>query len=245
MNDPTLTVYLPQSVPSTGQAVVVCPGGSYRLLAIGHEGYDIGTWLNSLGIAAFILKYRMYDYGQPAPLSDAQRAIRFVRSHATDYGIDRDNIGIMGFSAGGHVASSGGIHYADKVYEPVDDVDAVSARPDFMILMYPVVSMQEGVTHRGSKSNLLGESPSTKMIDFYSNERHVTPDTPPAFIVHASDDSSVPVENSIGLYRALVKNGVPAAMHIYEKGGHGFGLGIGKGAVSSWPGLCAEWLKER
>lgn len=243
VNDPSLIVYLPPTGTSNGQAVIVCPGGGYTRLAIGHEGHDIARWLNSLGITAFILKYRMYDYGQPAPLADAQRAIRFVRSRAKVYGVNPGNIGIMGFSAGGHVASSAGTHFDDRVNASVDDIDRLSARPDFMILIYPVVTMNDGVTHAGSKKNLIGDSPSADLVKFYSNELHVTKTTPPAFIVHASDDTAVPVENSLGIYRALVANGVPAEMHIYETGGHGFGLGTGKGPAKSWPGLCAAWLK--
>lgn len=243
VNDPALTIYLPPANRATGAAVVVCPGGGYRRLAIGHEGQDVAEWLNSLGIAAFILKYRMYDYGHPAPLQDAQRSVRLVRSRAKEYGVDSGKIGIMGFSAGGHVASSAGTHFNDAVYDSVDDIDKASARPDFMMLVYPVISMQEGVTHNGSKRNLIGNAPSRELVDFYSNELHVTPETPPTFLVHASDDTSVPVENSLRIYRALVAKGVPAELHIYENGGHGFGLGTGEVPVESWPGLCAVWLK--
>jgi len=244
VNDPELIAYIPDGGVSTGCAVVVCPGGGYTRLAIGHEGHDIARWLNGLGIAAFILKYRMYDYGQPAPLQDSQRAIRYVRHHASEWGVDASRIGIMGFSAGGHVASSAGTHFGDTVYDAVDGVDRESARPDFMILMYPVISMREGITHAGSKKNLLGEKPEQRLVHFYSNERHITPDTPPAFLVHATDDTAVPVENSISFYRELVEAGVSAEMHIYEEGGHGFGLGRDRGAVASWPGLCAEWLTQ-
>jgi len=245
VNDPTLTIYLPPADTATGTAVIVCPGGGYTRLAIGHEGWEVAEWLNSLGIAAFVLKYRMYDYGQPAPLQDAQRAIRCVRSRAAEWKVSPDRIGIIGFSAGGHVASTAGTQFADRVYEPVDEADTLSARPDFLILLYPVISMRDGVTHAGSKKNLLGVNPPQSLADRFSNELRVTADTPPTFLVHASDDTGVPVENSLLFYRALVHAGVSAEMHIYEAGGHGFGLGTGRGAVESWPTLCGEWLRGR
>lgn len=245
VNDPTVTVYTPPADKATGAAVIICPGGGYTRLAIGHEGYELAEWLNEQGIAGFVLKYRMYDYGQPAPLQDVQRAIRFVRKHAADWKLDPSKIGVMGSSAGGHVASSGGVHYADKVYDPIDDVDTVSARPDFMVLLYPVVSMENGITHQGSRKNLLGDNPSRELVEFYSNDLHVTSDTPPMFIVHATDDTAVPVENSLSLYRGFVEAGVPAEIHMFEKGGHGFGLARTIEGTSKWPSLCQEWLKTR
>lgn len=243
VNEPSLTIYLPPKETATGAAVVICPGGGYARLAIGHEGYDLADWLNKQGIAGFVLKYRLYDYGQPAPLADVQRAIRFVRKHAKEWGVDPEKIGIMGSSAGGHAASSGGVHYNDKVYDPVDDADTFSARPNFMILLYPVISMENGITHQGSRKNLIGDTPSRDLVEFYSNELHITQETPPTFIVHATDDTVVPVENSIAFYRGLVDAGVPAEIHMFLKGGHGFGLARSITGTSLWPGLCEEWLK--
>jgi len=243
VSEPTLTVYLPEKATATGMAVVVCPGGGYKRLAIGHEGWDVAEWLNSLGIAAFVLKYRMYDFGHPAPLQDAQRAVRIVRSRAAEWDIDADKIGIMGFSAGGHLASSAITHFNWESYPAQDKLDTASARPDFGILVYPVISMQEDITHKGSKRNLLGENPDKELADFMSNELQITTETPPTFLIHTTDDTAVPVENSIRFYEGLKKAGVPAEMHIYKHGRHGVGLGTGHGAVSTWPGVCAEWLK--
>ncbi len=243
VNDPTLTAVLPRDGSANGAAVIVCPGGAYRRLAIGHEGWEVAEWLASLGYAAFVLKYRMYDYGQPAPAQDIQRAVRVVRSRAAEWNIDFHRIGVMGFSAGGHVVSSAATHFADHLYGPVDSIDQTSARPDFAVLIYPVISMEDSVTHAGSKKNLLGENPSPALAARWSNDRHVTPDTPPSFIVHATNDTGVPVENSLRFYRALVGNGVSAELHVFGKGGHGFGLGRGHGAVDAWPGLCERWME--
>ncbi len=243
VSDPTLLVYPAPKANATGQAVVVCPGGGYRRLAINHEGHDVARWLNSLGISAFILKYRMYDFGHPAPLQDAQRAVRIVRSHANEYGIDPGRIGIMGFSAGGHLASSAITHFNWEAYPPQDTIDKVSPRPDFGILIYPVISMQDEITHMGSQKNLLGENPTQKMKDFMSNEMQVTKDTPPSFLIHTTNDGAVPVMNSVRFYEAMLKAGVPAEMHIYKDGPHGFGLAPGRPALETWPGVCEAWLK--
>jgi acetyl esterase/lipase len=228
---------------------VIFPGGGYGHLAMDHEGHQIAQWLNSIGVAGFIVKYRHRNsgagYGHPAPIQDAQRAIRMVRSRAGEWGIDAGRIGIIGFSAGGHLASSAGTHFKDRYGEPVDEIDRISCRPDFMILMYPVISFTELYTHEGSRKNLLGESPNTDLVESFSNEKQVTPDTPPTLLVHADDDNVVPPENSIAFYLALRKAKVPAEMHIYEKGGHGFGPGAGKGACSSWMVRCADWMQGR
>jgi acetyl esterase/lipase len=246
---PTLTIYLPEKEKATGAAVVIFPGGGYGFLAMDHEGRQIAEWLNSIGVAGFILKYRHRNsgagYGHPAPLQDAQRAIRMVRSRAGQWGVDPGRIGIIGFSAGGHLASSAGTHFNTRYSEPVDEIDCSSCRPDFMILMYPVISFTEWYTHKGSRSNLLGENPDADLVENLSNEKQVTPETPPTFLVHADDDNGVPPENSIAFYLALRKAKVPAEMHIYEKGGHGFGPGLGKGACSSWMVRCADWMKGR
>jgi len=240
---PTLTIFLPPKDKSCGSAVVICPGGAYQFCAMEHEGYQIAKWLNSLGVAGFVLKYRHKGdgYSHPAPLQDAQRAIRTVRSRAAEFNINPDKIGIIGFSAGGHLASTAGTHFDKGDSSAKDPNDRLSSRPDFMILIYAVITMTEPYTHLGSRKNLLGENPTQEMIDYMSNEKQVTSETPPAFLVHASDDSAVPVENSVNFYLALQKAGIPAEMHIYEKGQHGFGLG--SGPVSSWTVHCADWMR--
>jgi len=244
---PTLTIYPPTEQEATGCGVVICPGGGYGHLAMDHEGRQVAKWLNSLGVTAFILKYRHRNsgagYGHPAPLQDAQRAIRMVRSRAKEWNVDPNRIGILGFSAGGHLASSEGTHFNKNYYELKDSIDQVSCRPDFIILVYPVITLTELYTHSGSKLNLLGKNPDQNLVAHLSNETQVTPETPPTFLVHANDDKAVPPENSINFYLALRKVKVPAEMHIYENGGHGFGLGKDKGAVSSWPARCADWLR--
>ena len=246
---PSLTIYLPAKDKANGSAVVIFPGGGYGHLATDHEGHQIAEWLNWLGIAGFIVKYRHSasgaGYGHPAPLQDAQRAVRMVRSGAKKWNLDPDRIGIIGFSAGGHLASSAGTHFQHRYSEVKDEIDRTSCRPDFMILMYPVVSFAESFTHKGSRRNLLGNDPADDLVKNLSNEKQVTPETPPTFLVHADDDKVVPPENSIYFYLALKKANVPAEMHIYEKGGHGFGPGAGKGAVSSWMLRCSDWMRAR
>jgi acetyl esterase/lipase len=246
---PSLTIYLPAAEKANGAAVVICPGGGYGHLAMDHEGHQIAEWLNSLGVVGFILKYRHSrsgaGYGHPAPLQDAQRAIRMVRSRAKQWNIDPGRVGIIGFSAGGHLASSAGTHFNTRYSEARDTVDEFSCRPDFMILGYPVISFTEWFTHSGSRKNLLGQNPDPELVENLSNEKQVTSQTPPTFLVHADDDKGVPPENSISFYLALRKAEVPAEMHIYEKGGHGFGPGVGKGACSSWMPRCADWMKGR
>jgi acetyl esterase/lipase len=246
---PTLTIYLPPETISTGCAVVVCPGGGYNHLAIDHEGHQVAQWLNSIGVAGFVLRYRHRNsgagYGYPAPLQDAQRAVRMVRSRAKEWNVVPNRIGIIGFSAGGHLAASVGTHFQKNYYELNDSIDQVSCRPDFMILIYPLITLAESYTHAGSKLNLLGKNPDQDLVESLSNEKQVTSGTPPMFLVHADDDKAVPPENSIGFYLALRKANVPAEMHIYESGGHGFGLGKEKSPASSWPDRCADWLRTR
>lgn len=242
---PTLTLFLADSKKSNGAAVIICPGGGYAHLAINKEGFKVAKWLNSLGISAFVLKYRLPNDAimkdkTIGPLQDAQEAIRTIRRNAKEWHLDPTKIGIMGFSAGGHLATTLSTHYQDNVYES----DAtISARPDFSILIYPVISMEDGITHSGSKVNLLGTNASQNLIEKYSNEKQITSDTPKAFLVHASDDKAVPVVNSINYYLNLRKNNVPAEMHLYENGGHGFGLGTG-GTHKDWPKTCEKWLVE-
>jgi acetyl esterase/lipase len=233
IDKPTLTIYLPKTnaIPT---GVVVCPGGGYRTLAMDHEGEQIARWLNSVGIAAFVLKYRLGPrYHHPAMIDDAHQAIHIVRTRAQEFGIAPDRIGIWGFSAGGHLASTAATHYTPET------------RPDFAILTYPVISLNTKYVHKGSLKNLLGDEPDSKLVDSLSNETQVTKDTPPTFLVHANDDATVPPENSILFYMAIRDAGVPAEMHIYARGGHGFGLGSTDAALSSWPSRLADWLRIR
>lgn len=240
---PTLTAYFADQEKSNGTSVIICPGGGYGMLAINKEGFKVAEWFNSLGINAFVLKYRLPNdlimkNKTVAPLQDAQEAIRLVRRNAIKWNLNPNKIGIMGFSAGGHLAATLATHYDDKVYTPSD---TTSAKPNFSILIYPVISMQEGVTHQGSKDNLLGKNAQGEIVDKYSNEKQITVSTPKTFLVHATDDKAVPVENSINYYLALKKEKVPAEMHLYENGGHGFGLGV-KGTNTFWPETCKKWL---
>ncbi len=241
---PTLTAYFPaKGAANTGKAVVICPGGGYSILAITHEGHDVAKQLAERGIAAFVLKYRlpsdeiMIDK-RIGPLQDAQRAIQLVREKAAEWGIKADQIGIAGFSAGGHLASTLSTHYRDAFVEnPMN----VSLRPDFSLLLYPVISMQEGLTHGGSRNNLLGTHPDPDDVTLFSNELQVTADTPPAFLVHAEDDTAVPIANSEAYVSALQEHGVAAKLITYAKGGHGFGLN-NKTASDKWLDHFVEWL---
>ena len=243
---PTISVFLPAKEKATGTAVVICPGGGYSILASEHEGSDIAAWLNKIGVAGIIVKYRLpsdeiMKDKTIGPLQDVQEAFRLVRRNAKEWGIDYNKIGVIGFSAGGHLASTISTHYNDKVYES----DTISCRPDFSILIYPVISMNTELTHMGSRENLLGKEPDQKLINFYSNDLQVNENTPPAFIVHSGDDKAVPVQNSINYFLALKKFNIPAELHIYEKGGHGYGLGRNLGTESNWPEDCKNWLKAR
>lgn len=247
VRSPTIQVYLPPADKSTGAAVVICPGGGYSGVAIDREGHDVARWLNTIGVAGIVLKYRMprpaESVGEvPWPLQDARQAIRIARHNAAEWKLDPKRIGIMGFSAGGHLASTVGTHIDEGNPKATDPLAKLSARPDFMILIYPVISFRDEVGHTGSRNNLLGKSPDTKLIEEYSNELRVTPQTPPTFGVHAKDDG-VKIANSILFQEALKKHGVPGQLEIYEKGGHGYGLGRNGGEVATWPGRCAEWMK--
>ncbi len=241
---PLLYKYQPKKTVTNGSAILICPGGGYSHLAMYKEGKKVALWLNSLGITAFVLKYRMptdliMKDKSIGPLQDAQEAIRTIRRNAKEWNIDPTKIGVLGFSAGGHLASTIATHYQDNVY----DADPISARPDFCILIYPVISMEESITHNGSKNSLLGPNASKELIAKYSNEKQVNANTPKTFIVHASDDNVVPVENSIQYYMNLKKHNVPVEMHLYQNGGHGFGLGT-KGTHTEWPKACEKWLAE-
>jgi acetyl esterase/lipase len=242
--EPTLTHFPARK--GSGTAIVVCPGGGYRMVCYGKEGIAIARWLNTLGIDAFVLKYRLPAQGNvhPMPLQDAQRAIRMVRSGASKYGIDPDQIGIMGFSAGGHLTSTTGTHidYGDEAAK--DKLDRISSRPDFMVLVYPVITFEEPYAHMGSRNNLLGDKrDDVEMVKLLSNNLQVTADTPPNFFAHAKDDLKVKVENSIFFNQACERAGVASELKIYEKGGHGFSLGREGTDSMAWTGDCEDWLR--
>ena len=232
---------------ANGTAVVVLPGGGYGHLAMDHEGSQIADWLNSMGVTAFVLKYRMSasEHRHPVPMMDGQRAIRYVRSHAKEWGGDPSKIGVMGFSAGGHLASTLATHFDAGKADASDAIDHASSRPDFLILCYPVISFTESFTHTGSRKNLLGESPDPALVKNLSNETQVTKETPPTFIFQTTEDTSVPAENCIAFYLALHKAGVPAEMHVFQTGAHGKGLAQNIPGTRMWPELCKEWLKAR
>jgi len=244
IDKPSITPYLVKQGPATGTAVVVCPGGGYSHLAMDHEGDQVARWLNSLGVSAFVLKYRLGPkYHHPIELGDAQRAIRTVRAKAAEYRVMPDRIGIMGFSAGGHLASTAGTHFDAGDAAAADPIDRMSSRPDFLILGYPVISFTTPYTHKGSLQSLLGNNPDPKLVESLSNELQVTAQTPPTFLFHTTTDGTVPVENSVLFYLALRKAGVPAEMHIYERGPHGVGLAPLDETLSSWPARLANWLR--
>lgn len=239
---PMITPYLAPKETATGAAIVVLPGGGYSHLSDIKEGSDVAKWLNTLGISAFIVKYRLgMKYHQPNQLLDAARAMRMVRSKAKEWGVLPDHIGILGFSAGGHLASTLGTHFDAGRTDARDEIDRVSSRPDLMILIYPVITMGE-FTHNGSKLNLLGENPTPELIKLYSNELQVTKDTPPTFLAHSVADPGVPVENSLMFADALRKAHVPFEIHLYEQGPHGFGLAPTNPILASWTDRCADWL---
>ena len=245
IKNPDMDIFLAENKEKPTSAVIICPGGAYWGLAFKHEGEAVAEWLNSLGISAFVLKYRLPDTTimlnkTIGPLQDAQEAMRIVRRNAQEWNINPNKIGIMGFSAGGHLAATLSTHYNDKVY---DTEDTTSARPDFSILIYPVISMQNEITHGGSRNNLLGENPSKELVDKYSNELQVDSLTPPAFLVHSMDDGAVPVENSIRYALALKNNKVTCELHVFKSGGHGYGLGHSNNTESNWPKLCEAWLQ--
>jgi acetyl esterase/lipase len=241
---PTLTVYLPPKEKATGVAVIICPGGGYSIVAAGHEGADVAKRFNEVGITAFVLKYRIPSdqtmiNKEIGPLQDAQRAIQIVRSRAAEWGVDPHRTGMMGFSAGGHLASTAGTHF-NKSY--IDNPRHINLRPDFLLLIYPVISFTDSIGHIGSRDNLLGKHPSPEKIVAYSNEMQVTDQTPPAFLVHAKDDPAVPYANSEAFASALRKHHIPVKIFLFEKGGHGFGL-INKTSDIRWMDECLAWMK--
>lgn len=243
---PALTVYLPRTMTAATPAVIVCPGGAYARLASNHEGRQVAGYLNSLGMAAFVLRYRLGPrYHHPIELGDAQRAIRMLRSRATEWRLDPARIGIMGFSAGGHLAMSASTMFDSGSPQAADAIDRVGSRPDFAVLAYPVISMTAAWTHQGSKQNLLGASPDPNLAKRLSGEFAVTKATPQTFIFQTNEDTVVPAENSLHYFLALRQAGVPAEMHIFEKGPHGVGLANDDPALSPWSALLATWLRGR
>ena len=247
VQNPDIAVYLPSKKVATGQAVIICPGGGYGILAYDLEGTDIARYLNSIGVAGIVLKYRLPVYGNcevphKTPLMDAQRAMRLVRHNAAKWNIDPSEIGIMGFSAGGHLASTLGTHFDYGNKAASDSVERMSCRPDFMILMYPVITFTETCMHKGSKEALLGKDPDPELVKLYSNELQVKDDTPPTILFHADDDKVVPPENSILMYRALHSKGISSELHIVSEGGHGFGLSTKNEHIGSWTYNLRLWL---
>ncbi len=244
---PLLEMYAAPSETANGTAVIICPGGGYSGLAIAHEGKEVAKWLNSLGVTAFVLKYRLPNDATmvdkaTCPLQDGQQAVRLVRRNAKAWGINPGKIGIMGFSAGGHLAATVSTHFKEKASAITD---TISLRPDFSILIYPVISMQENITHKGSKVNLLGENPAAERVTYFSNELQVNDQTPPAFLVHSMDDKAVPVQNSVAYALAMEKKNVACELHVYQSGGHGYGLAHSENTESLWPEACRKWMEMR
>ncbi len=244
VDKPKITVYRAPASRANGAAVVVCPGGGYGVVASDHEGKQVAEWLNSLGVAAFVLQYRLGPrYHHPAPLQDAQRALRLVRARAGEWGVDPARVGILGFSAGGHLASTAGTHFDHGQPDATDPVERQGSRPDFLVLGYPVISLTHPAVHKGSRDNLLGNDPDPKLLDSLSNETQVTALTPPTFLFHTDEDTGVPAEHSLLFYEALRRAKVPAELHVFVKGPHGVGLAPKDPALSVWPTLCAAWME--
>ncbi|MCC2956293.1 alpha/beta hydrolase [Massilia sp. IC2-477] len=245
ITEPTLTVYPAAVDRANGTAVIICPGGGYVRQSTRREGEQYAHWLGTLGVTSFVLTYRQQEFGHPAPLQDVLRAVRLVRSQAARFNVRPDRIGVMGSSAGGHLAASAGTLFDHPLGRTGAQLDAVSARPDFLMLMYPVIAMDGPAVHAGSRKALLGAAPKAAEVQLMSMERQVTPQTPPTLLVHTQEDASVPVENSILFYQALTRNKVPAEMYLFEHGAHGMGMRDGLGTASQWPRRAEEWLKAR
>jgi acetyl esterase/lipase len=246
-DEPVLFLYRPTADAATQAAVIVCPGGGYGHLSMEREGSKIAEWLNSFGVTAFVLRYRHAGTGHqhPVPMEDGQRAIRTVRTRAAEWNLDPNKLGVMGFSAGGHLASTLGTHYTDGDAVAKYKVERVSSRPDFLILCYPVITMTADYMHRGSRDNLLGKEPDELLTSSMSSEQQVTHRTPPTFLFHTDADTGVPPANSIAFYEALHRSGVPAELHIYQNGGHGVGLAADIPGTRDWPERCRAWLEAR
>ena len=241
---PTIRAYLPPKETATGAGVVICPGGGYGILAYDHEGAQVAKWFNRIGVAGFVLRYRHAPkYRHPTPIGDAQRALRFVRANSEKFGVAKNRLGVMGFSAGGHLASTSATHFDLGQKDAKDSIDRESCRPDFAVLCYPVISLTEPWGHGGTKKNLLGDNPDPKLIENLSNEKQVTADTPPTFLFHTGEDTGVPVENAIAFYSACVKAKVPAELHVYQIGPHGVGLAPADPATHGWKDRLADWMK--
>jgi len=245
VDKPSLTIFLPASNP-TKTGVVIAPGGGYVHLAMDKEGFAVARWLNERGVAAFVLKYRLGpEYHYPVELEDAQRAIRMVRAGAGQFGVAPDHVGMMGFSAGGHLTATAGTHFDSGKAGAVDAIDRQGSRPDFLLLGYPVITFLEPYAHTGSRKYLLGDSPEPKLLRSLSDETQVTKETPATFLFTTTDDNVVPVMNSVMFYTALVKAGVPAEMHIFQHGAHGAGLAANNPELSVWPDLMIQWMRQR
>lgn len=245
VSEAEMYVYTPEAGINTGAAIVICPGGGYWIEAMDHEGYDIASFLQSKGITGIVLKYRLPYGNHEVPSSDARQAIRIVRANAEEWGINPEKIGIAGSSAGGHLASTAGTVFDYGNKESSDKFEQQSCRPDFMLLLYPVITMNEEFTHLGSRENLIGKGHNKELIRKYSNELNVSAETPPAFIVLADDDTAVLPKNSISFYSKLKEFDVPAEIHIFQKGGHGFGIRKNGIPADNWPNLFIDWLKAR
>ena len=243
---PVAMVRLPASDSPTG-ALVICPGGGYGVLAMGHEGSEMAEWANQMGLAAIICDYRHRGkgYGHPAPLQDAQRAIRTVRARATEWNIDATRVGILGFSAGGHLASTVLTKFDAGDSQNADPIERQSSRPDYGILAYPVILFGQPATHKGSERNLLGPSPDAKLLESFQSDLNVTNETPPTFLFHTLEDKTVPPQNSVAFYAAMIRHGVPGELHVFEKGAHGLGLAKKTTGTSEWPNACRRWLEAK
>ena len=244
---PQITPYVPERADPLGTAIVVCPGGGYRNLSIEKEGSRVAEFLNGLGVTAFVLRYRLGPrYRHPIPLGDARRALRVVRARAAEFSVQRERVGLMGFSAGGHLTATVATHIDRGQAGATDPIERESARPDFAVLAYPVITLAESWLHRGSRSMLLApDQQHPDILHDLSNERQVTAETPPTFLFHTDADTGVPAENSVAFYLALRKAKVPAELHIYEPGPHGIGLGGTDPALVTWPDRLAGWLRTR
>ncbi|MGE9296058.1 MAG: alpha/beta hydrolase [Puniceicoccales bacterium] len=243
---PTLAITFPAEGTAHGGAVVICPGGGYQGLAMNHEGHAVAKWFNSIGYTAAVLQYRLPSkgYPHPAPMEDVQHAIQTLRSRSSEWGVDPDKVGVFGSSAGGHLASTAATHVLPADPDSSDPIKQVTSRPDFLVMLYPVISMNEEIAHKGSRRHLMGGSPTAELDELLSNDKQVTSDTPPTFIVHADDDRGVLPENSILFYLALREAKVPAELHIFKSGGHGFGIkDKAYRPVDDWPRLLEDWLK--
>lgn len=245
VSTPTLTVVPPAVDRPNGTAVILCPGGGYSFLSAAREGLQYAAWLSTLGVTSFILKSRLQEWGHPAPLQDVLRAIRLVRSRAKEFGVDPQRIGVMGSSAGGHLAAS-----ASTLYDHADGrtgaaLDAVNARPDFAVLVYPVITMTDPAAHAGSRQALLGAQPDAGLLTLLSVERQIGTATPPTLLLHTQGDKTVPVDNSLLYYQALTRAGVPAELYVFEQGGHGIAMQDGLGNASAWPRRAEDWLRQR